>query len=318
MLNLFFYMLPSNLRNLNNVDSIGSFYGDFPYPSAPLVKEAPTPFEMKWCYKSALLFTGIIKLEKDIPKPLKILDAGCGTGVSTNYLAYQNLNSQILAIDISSNSLKIAMDRVSLSSANKLSTIKFRNQSIFDLKVNKYFHFINSVGMLQHLKNPESGLLALDSFLRPGGIMCISVYAEKGRVHINSLKSIFRKLGLSANTKDIKLAKNMILNLPINNILRNDHERRLFNGYMSDDYFADLYLNPREINFSLEMLFKMIESTSLVFGGFTNDSLWELKPFLQGELLRRAMKLSRREQLELIQDLSHEINHFEFFLVKPL
>ena len=132
------------------------------------------------------------------------------------------------------------------------------------------------------------------------------------------MKSIFRKLGLSANTKDIKLAKNMILNLPVNNILRNDHERRLYNGYMSDDYFADLYLNPREINFSLEMLFKMIESTSLVFGGFTNDSLWELKPFLQGELLRRSLKLPRREQLELIQDLSHEINHFEFFLVKPL
>ena len=83
------------------------FYDLFLYESDPLEDSVSESFSDRFSVKKVFL------LYQDIISPsfnskINILDAGCGSGLSTKYLASLNPGSDILAIDISQNSLSIA------------------------------------------------------------------------------------------------------------------------------------------------------------------------------------------------------------------
>ena len=66
---------------------------------------------------------------------LRILDAGCGTGVSTDYLAHLNPGAEILAVDISAGTLAMAQERCQRSGAIEQASVRFQQRSLLDLAV---------------------------------------------------------------------------------------------------------------------------------------------------------------------------------------
>ena len=92
---------------------VSAFYDRFPYPGDPLQDGAPPGYNWRWCVDSARAFVAgaLPPRPAEGPRPWRILDAGCGTGVSTDYLAHLNPGAEILAVDISAGTLEVARER---------------------------------------------------------------------------------------------------------------------------------------------------------------------------------------------------------------
>ena len=92
---------------------VSDFYDRFPYPGDPLQDGPPPGYNWRWCHESVLAAVkGGIKAPGANPGSIRILDAGCGTGVSTDYLCHLNPGAEILAVDISAGALDVARERL--------------------------------------------------------------------------------------------------------------------------------------------------------------------------------------------------------------
>ena len=81
---------------------VSAFYDRFPYPGDPLQDGPPPGYNWRWNLRSvAQAVFGRVSESRAAGSPLKILDAGCGTGVTTDYLCHLNPGAEVLAVDIS-------------------------------------------------------------------------------------------------------------------------------------------------------------------------------------------------------------------------
>lgn len=117
--------------------------------------------------------------------PLRILDAGCGTGFSTLKLAEANPGADIVAVDFSAPSLAIAQAR--LAQAGLSERVRWLEADLQELSGLGTFDYIHSSGVLHHLPDPAAGLRALRRHLAPEGVAYLMVYA--GRAGTRLLRS---------------------------------------------------------------------------------------------------------------------------------
>ena len=291
---------------------VSAFYDRFPYPADALQDGAPPGYNWRWCLDSAFsAVTGSLPVAK---APWRILDAGCGTGVSTDYLAHLNPGSEILAVDISAGTLAVARERLRRSGGDQRSKVRVVQRSLLDLEGEGPFDYINSVGVLHHLREPEAGLQALARLLSPGGLLHLFLYADGGRWEIHRSQRALGLLGVGTGAEGLRLGRHLFAALPETNRLRRHHEQRWALDTAADANFADMYLHPQETSYNLERLFAFIGCTDLQFAGFSNPEVWDPARLLEGELLERAQGLSARQRWQLVEELDPEISHFEFFL----
>ncbi|MEY4772851.1 MAG: hypothetical protein RLZZ346_2106, partial [Cyanobacteriota bacterium] len=162
---------------------VSAFYDRFPYPGDPLQDGPPPGYNWRWCVDAAYAAcTGALP---PAGHPLRILDAGCGTGVSTDYLAHLNPGAEILAVDISPGTLEVARERLRRSGGGAQARVRIENRSLLELQGEGPFDYINSVGVLHHLREPEAGLRALAALLKPGALLHLFLYADGGRWEIH-------------------------------------------------------------------------------------------------------------------------------------
>ncbi|CAK6691235.1 class I SAM-dependent methyltransferase [Synechococcus sp. CBW1107] len=296
---------------------VSAFYDRFPYPGDPLQDGPPPGYNWRWCVNAAYAAcTGALPAAAAGGRPLRLLDAGCGTGVSTDYLAHLNPGSEILAVDISSGALAVARERLRRSGGGERSQVRIENRSLLDLADEGSFDYINSVGVLHHLRQPAAGLAALASRLKPGGLLHLFLYADGGRWEIHRTQRALGLLGAGSGADGLRLGRQLFADLPASNRLRRHHEQRWAMDTAADANFADMYLHPQETSYDLDRLFAFVASADLTFAGFSNPAVWDPARLLQGELLERARALSERQQWQLVQELDPDISHFEFFLSK--
>ena len=69
---------------------------------------------------------------------------------------------------------------------SKKSHVIVRKESLLKLSNVGPFDYINSVGVLHHLSEPENGLKSLASLLKKGGLLHLFLYADGG-IPIKSL-----------------------------------------------------------------------------------------------------------------------------------
>ncbi len=309
-------MASSAKHSASATELVSDFYERYPYPDEPLQDGPPPGCNWRWSLEDVTVFCKGILPSLSQDGPCQILDAGCGTGVSTDYLAHLNPDSEVLAVDISSGALEVAKERLQRSGAMKQAQISLEKLSLFDLSKSKKYDYINSVGVLHHLDDPGDGLKMLKGLLKDQGLLHLSLYAEAGRMEIMRVQKIFSNLGVQNNNKGLELARNFFLNLPENNKIRRDFEAKCLFKSDSDVNFADMYLHPKETSFNLDKLFALVDYAGLEFVGFSNPQVWDIERFLQGDLLARAKKLDHTTQWHLIEQLDPDISHFEFFLSK--
>lgn len=297
---------------------VSAFYDRFPYPGDPLQDGPPPGYNWRWCVDAAYAAcTGATAPQPADGAPLRILDAGCGTGVSTDYLAHLNPGAEILAVDISPGTLEVARERLRRSGGHEQASVRIENRSLLELQGEGPFDYINSVGVLHHLRQPEAGLKALAELLKPGALLHLFLYADGGRWEIHRTQRALTAMGVGTGADGLRLGRQLMAELPGHNRLRRHHEQRWAIDCAADANFADMYLHPQETSYNLERLMAFVASADLEFAGFSNPQVWDPSRLLQGELLERAQALPPMQQWQLVEDLDPDISHFEFFLAKP-
>jgi SAM-dependent methyltransferase len=295
---------------------VSAFYDRFPYPGDPLQDGPPPGYNWRWCHESVLAFVQRgLKSRDSNPGSIRILDAGCGTGVSTDYLCHLNPGAEVLAVDISSGALDVARERLRRSGgAEQVQSLRQEQRSLLDLEDEGCFDYINSVGVLHHLRDPLAGLKALGQRLAPEGLLHLFLYADAGRWEIHRTQQALELLEAGTGADGLRLGRELLSDLPETNRLRRTHEQRWALDTQADANFADMYLHPQETSYDLEGLMALIKSSGLYFAGFSNPSVWNPARLLKGELLSRAQSLSLSDQWTLVEQLDPDISHFEFFV----
>ena len=303
---------------------VSAFYDRFPYPGDPLQDGPPPGYNWRWCHDSVLAAVrGGLKAQDSNSGPIRILDAGCGTGVSTDYLCHLNAGAEILAVDISAGALDVARERLRRSGgADQVQSLRQEQRSLLDLQEEGRFDYINSVGVLHHLRDPLAGLKALGQQLAPQGLLHLFLYADAGRWEIHRTQRALEVLEAGTGANGLMLGRELFSDLPETNRLRRTHEQRWALDTHADANFADMYLHPQETSYDLKRLMALIKSSGLCFAGFSNPSVWDPARLLKGELLSRAQALPLSEQWALVEQLDPDISHFEFFVsaqpIQPL
>lgn len=313
--------LPQDLLTMSDSQTVSAavakLYNTYPFPPEALLDEPPPGYNWRWNWLAAHNFcTG----QKPQKQDIRILDAGCGTGVGTEYLVHLNPQASVVGIDLSTGALAVAKERCQRSGANR---VEFHHLSLFDVEqLPGEFDLINCVGVLHHTPDPIRGIQALAKKLAPGGLMHIFVYGELGRWEIQLMQKAIALIqgDKKGDYRDgVQVGRQIFASLPENNrIVKSDKQRWSLENH-KDENFADMYVHPQEIDYNIETLFELIDASGLEFIGFSNPSFWDLERLLgkAPELVERAKDLSDRQLYRLIELLDPEVTHYEFFLGRP-
>lgn len=297
--------------------AVQRLYDTYPFPPEPLLDEPPPGYNWRWNWLAAYSFcTG----QKPPRQDVRILDAGCGTGVGTEYLVHLNPQASVVGIDLSGGALEVARERCRRSGADR---VEFHHLSLYDAdKLEGEFDLINCVGVLHHLPDPIRGIQSLAAKLAPGGLMHIFVYAELGRWEIQLMQKAIALLqgNQRGDYQDgVKVGRQLFESLPENNRLVKREKERWSLENQRDANFADMYVHPQEIDYNIDTLFELIDASGLEFIGFSNPQYWQLERLVgkNPELMERAKGLGTRERYRFIELLDPDISHYEFFLGRP-
>ena len=299
--------------------AVQKLYNTYPFPPEPLLDEPPPGYNWRWNWVAAYNFcTG----QKPQRENIRILDAGCGTGVGTEYLIHLNPQAEIVGIDLSEKALEVAQTRCQQSGVVR-DGVTFQHLNLEQAdQLSGQFDYINCVGVLHHLPDPIKGIQALAPKLAPGGFFHIFVYAELGRWEIQLMQQAIALLqgDKKGDYRDgVAVGRQIFGALPeTNRIVKREKERWSLENHR-DESFADMYVHPQETDYNIYTLFELIDASGLEFIGFSNPHYWQLERLLDKapDLIERAKNLSERDRYRLIELLDPEITHYEFFLGKP-
>ncbi len=296
--------------------AVAQLYNTYPFPPEPLLDEPPPGYNWRWNWVAAHNFcTG----RRPARQNIRILDAGCGTGVGTEYLVHLNPHAEVVGIDVSEGALAVAQERCRRSGAERA---RFHHLSLYDVaQLPGEFDLINCVGVLHHLADPVRGIQALASMLAAGGLLHIFVYAEMGRWEIRLMQRAIALLqgARQGDYRDgVQVGRQIFAALPTTNRLRQREETRWAMENRQDECFADMYVHPQEIDYSIDTLFDLIAASGLTFVGFSNPQVWQVERLLGNEpdLMARAAQLDDQQRYQLIEHLDPDITHFECFLAR--
>jgi SAM-dependent methyltransferase len=296
-------------------EAVAKLYDTYPFPPEPILDEPPPGYNWRWNWQAAYNFcTG----QKPAKNNIRILDAGCGSGVSTEYLVHLNPKASVIGIDLSEGTLAVAKERCQRSGATR---VEFHHLSLFDAdQLEGEFDLINSVGVLHHTADPIRGIQTLARKLAHNGLLHIFVYGELGRWEIRLMQEAIALLQgeQRGDYKDgVAVGRQIFANLPDTNCLRRREQERWAFENQQDACFADMYVHPQEINYNIHTLFELIDASGLEFLGFSNPQVWDLNRLIgkAPELMARSQHLTERDRYRLIELLDPQtISHYEFFL----
>ncbi|WP_072622348.1 class I SAM-dependent methyltransferase [Spirulina major] len=299
--------------------AVAKLYNTYPFPPDPLSDAPPPGYNWRWTWVAAHSFcTGRSPAREDI----QILDAGCGTGNGTDYLVHLNPQAQVTAIDLSAGALAVARERCRRSGADR---VTFRQMPLEEaaLKLPGEFDLINCVGVLHHLPDPIAGIQSIAQKLAPGGLMHIFVYAALGRWEIQLMQEAIALLQGNKRgdyTDGVAVGRDIFATLPEQNPLVQREKERWSGENRRDECFADMYVHPQEVDYTIQSLFELIDASGLEFVGFSNPQFWQLERLLgpSSDLMARGQALVERDRYRLIELLDPKsVTHYEFFLARP-
>jgi SAM-dependent methyltransferase len=242
-----------------SADPICEFYTNHPYP--PPVENLDRAREM-WRDKNVAraefyLFWPNKKYRADFD----ILVAGCGTWQAAKY-AICHPAARVVGVDVSTTSLEHTERLKQKHNLNNLETRQVQIENVNQL--DQRFDLIVCTGVLHHLADPDAGLRALGTVLKPDGAMYLMVYAPYGRAGVYMLQDYCRRLGIGTSPQEISDLVAVLKMLPSYHPLL--AEQRGARDFLNGDALADALLNPRDRSYSAPELFEFIERNDLTFG----------------------------------------------------
>ncbi|HET6977094.1 MAG TPA: class I SAM-dependent methyltransferase [Pyrinomonadaceae bacterium] len=239
-----------------NEDPIRDFYTSHPFP--PPIENLDRAREM-WADENVPRAEfHLLWPDKEYRADLDVLVAGCGTWQSAKH-AICHPAARVTGIDVSVTSLE---HTESLKQKYNLSNLQTRQLAIENAaELDQQFDLIICTGVLHHLADPDAGLRALRSVLKPEGAMYLMVYAPYGRAGVYMIQDYCRRLGIGTSREEIGDLMMVLKYLPQHHpLLATQGGSRDFpNG----DALADAVLNPRDRSYSVPEVFEFVESNGL-------------------------------------------------------
>ena len=253
----------------------------------------------------------------------RVLVAGGGTGDASIFLAEQlkHTDAHIVHLDFSAASLAVAKAR---GTARGLNNIEWIHASLLDLPGLGLapFDYINCVGVLHHLDDPDAGLKALRAVLKPDGALGLMVYAEVGRTGVYQMQELLRlsqTVGADDIAAQIDHARQVLGALPQSNWFKRGED--LYHDHrVGDAGLVDLLLHSRDRAYTVGQLFDWLTDTHGLNLEFTStyQGRSAYLPHLVGgpdvpAVLARMAWLPKRRQFEIAELLSGKIITHDFF-----
>ncbi len=263
--------------------------------------------------------------QQTFAKGFRALVAGGGTGDATIFLAEQlkHTDARIVHLDFSAASMAIAQAR---AAARGLVNIDWIRESLLNLPSLGLapFDYINCVGVLHHLDDPDAGLKALRAVLKSDGAMGLMVYAQVGRTGVYQMQSLLR--AMDADREDIGMvpiineAREVLSALPSSNWFKRGED--LYQDHRAGDAgLFDLLLHTRDRAYTVAELFDWLvdgHGLNLEFSSTYNGRSAYLPHWVGGPkippVLARMATLPRRHQYEIAELLSGKITTHDFFV----
>jgi SAM-dependent methyltransferase len=190
-----------------------------------------------------------------------ILVAGCGTSQAAKH-ALRWPEAQVIGIDCSATSVQRTEQLKKKYNLKNLQIHQLGIEQVRDLGAT--FDQIVCTGVLHHLPDPDAGLSALRSVLKPDGAMQLMVYAPYGRAGVYMLQDFCRRIGLHANDVDIHDLITALEALPPGHPLQSLLSQAP--DFRNEAALADALLHPQDRAYSVPQLFDFLEKAGLVFG----------------------------------------------------
>jgi SAM-dependent methyltransferase len=259
-------------------EKVRALYEKYPYPP----REPGTSLDPYVDY--ILSFSG-----KRREHPPTFLDAGCGTGSCLLGAAMMQRDLKVYGCDFNSAGLAQIQDDVE---GMDLCNVSLRQVDLLDFPQDfgpeRGFDVIFCTGVIHHTPDPLGILKSLAGRLAPQGVLRLMVYAEKGRADLYRFSGAVKKLlGDSERSLDekIMLSKSLIDELheagekqgfqtpALRGPFENSHQTSL-------EEFADRYLHPHDVPYTLERLKEHIEMSGLKFLKWFEHRSWDLEQLL--------------------------------------
>ncbi|QQD24699.1 methyltransferase domain-containing protein [Venatoribacter cucullus] len=242
-------------------------------------------------------------------QPLRVLVAGCGTGRHAIRLARYFPGLDIKAIDLSRTALAYASVKAEQWPHLQL---QFAQADILQLpQPEQPFDVIECSGVLHHMENPQQGLQALTSQLKPGGIIKIALYSATARRMITQLRQLLGD-NRPRTDADIRLVREALLQ----KALPGDWQAL----YESNDFYSlsacrDLLFHEQEHVFDVRELPGFLARAGLQWMGM-------LPPPAGRELLKLVGKNSheiRIEEWHALEQSNPDLfaGMYQFYALKP-
>ena len=197
---------------------------------------------------------------------IKILIAGCGTGMSIVGNAEYYPRSSITAIDLSLSSLAYAKRKLDEFG---LENIHLLQADILNLPHDwRDYDHIESVGVLSHLESPEQGVEKLSRCLKTNGTMRLSFYSKAGRWFIRELRHVIENENYQPMLDSIRSFRQWIIRHPN---LRACQRVIKMQDFFSVSEFRDLMFHVNEVDIDLSDMVRMIEQLGLMVLGMELD-----------------------------------------------
>ncbi len=305
-----------------DLKQVQDHYLDYPYPHRNPEDEKTRLLRIYGDYLGEInhwLFEG----KKEFKKGFRVLIAGGGTGDSTVYLAEQlkDTDADIVYLDFSKNSMKIAQERAKNRGLKNITWINDSILNIPDLKLGK-FDYIQCSGVLHHLENLDAGLKALSDSLTDDGGMGIMVYAQYGRTAVYQIQDIMKMVneGVESRQEEVKNGWEVMNNLPATNWYNRGKD--LLSDHIShgDVGMYDMFLHKQDRAYTVPQIYDFVEKAKLNFVEFQSAhsrAMLNIARYIKDPvLLKRLQKMDKSKQQAMCEIMCGSIIKHSFYVSK--
>ena len=298
------------------LEQVQQQYETLPYPyrdaereletlRQPSMSELPRILEVFWGGRRA------------INGDFRVLDAGCGTGDNTVFLAEQlrGTGAQVVALDFSSTSLEIARRRIALRGlAESVRFVQSPLEAAPSLGIGP-FDFIVTTGVLHHLASPEAGLAALRDVLKPDGGIGVMVYARYGREPVYEMQALMRHLAPRAlpQAERLRVLRSTLAAMPrTHRALRGLMETPMFKREIeaSDAGAYDLLLHTQDRSYTVPEIYDWLAGAGMTLRAFSVPRRYEPATYLRDP---RAAALPAAERHAVAELLHGAMSKHQFY-----
>lgn len=255
-----------------DLKKVQDHYLDYPYPMRNPDDDKTRLMRMQGDFLGDISHT-IYKGKKDF-NGFRVLVAGGGTGDSTVWLAAQLMDykdTEVVYLDFSKASMDIAQKRAAHHGITNITWIEDSILNIPDLNLGK-FDFINCIGVLHHLENPDLGLKILSDSLKEDGGAHIMVYAQYGRTGVYQVQELLRYTneGIEDRKKEVESAWDVVNALPVTNWFRRGEDLISDHKMYGDIGLYDLFLHKQDRAYTIPQLYEFVEKAGMNIASYVD------------------------------------------------